>query len=159
MNQLFSKAVKVYLAGPFFSDKQIEKVERLEKALSNNKTVASFFSPMRCQRPEGLADDIAEFTPQWAKVTMENDIKEVEAADIIVAITDFDGQDTDSGTAWELGYAIAQGKPTYLVRFEETVPTNIMLTERNQAFFTDEKQVETYDFLTSPVLPYTGKYQ
>ncbi|WP_240724973.1 nucleoside 2-deoxyribosyltransferase, partial [Onishia niordana] len=65
---------------------------------------------------------------------MENDVKEVEAADVIVAILDYDGQDTDSGTAWELGYAIAKGKPTFLVRFEEDVPGNIMLTERNTAF-------------------------
>ncbi|RZI47948.1 nucleoside 2-deoxyribosyltransferase [Lactococcus kimchii] len=159
MNNLFNEPVKVYLAGPFFSDKQIKKVELLENALNSNETVSSFFSPMRCQRPEELADDVAEFTPEWAKVTMENDIKEVEKADVIVAITDFDGQDADSGTAWELGYAIAQGKPTYLIQFEETVPTNIMLTERNRAFFTHQDQVSNYNFLMSPSLPYTGKYQ
>lgn len=90
---------------------------------------------------------------------MENDVKEVEAADIIIAIVDFDDEDTDSGTAWELGYAIAQEKPTYLIRFEETVPTNIMLTERNRAFFTEINQIRNYDFLASPAIPYSGKYQ
>ena len=62
-----------------------------------------------------------------------NDVNEVNKADIIVAIVDFDHQDTDSGTAWELGYAIALEKPTYLIRFEDTIPANIMLTERNRA--------------------------
>ncbi|MGF2128605.1 nucleoside 2-deoxyribosyltransferase [Lactococcus lactis] len=159
MNKLFNKPVKVYLAGPFFSEKQIQKVEQLEKALLDNKTVSSIFSPMRCQRPEELAEEIEDFTPEWAKITMENDVKEVEAADIIIAIVDFDDEDTDSGTAWELGYAIAQEKPTYLIRFEETVPTNIMLTERNRAFFTEINQIRNYDFFASPVIPYSGKYQ
>ncbi|EKF52348.1 nucleoside 2-deoxyribosyltransferase [Lactococcus garvieae] len=158
MNKPFEQAVKVYLAAPFFSDNQIQKVEQLEEALSKNETVASYFSPMRCQRPEGLPDEVEEFTPVWAKATMENDVKEVEAADVIVAILDYDGQDTDSGTAWELGYAIAKGMPTYLVRFEEEGPGNIMLTERNTAFFTDADQVAQYDFLTAQPIPYSGKY-
>ena len=158
MNKPFEQAVKVYLAAPFFSDSQIQKVEKLEEALANNETVASYFSPMRCQRPEGLAEDVEPFTPVWAKATMENDVKEVEAADVIVAILDYDGQDTDSGTAWELGYAIAKGKPTFLVRFEENGPGNIMLTERNTAFFTSAEQVETYDFMEAQAIPYTGKY-
>lgn len=158
MNKQFSQPVKVYLAAPFFSAQQIQKVEQLEQALEKNQTVESFFSPMRCQRPEGLAPDVAQYTPAWAKATMENDVKEVDKADVIVAITDFDGQDTDSGTAWELGYAIGTGKPTYLLRYIEDLPTNIMLTERNTAFFTHPEQVERYDFLTSPSIPYDGKY-
>ena len=161
MNKLFNQAVNVnvYLAAPFFSESQIKKVELLENALSKNKTVANFFSPMRCQHPESLPQEVEAFTPEWAKATMENDVNEVNKADIIVAIVDFDKQDTDSGTAWELGYAIALEKPTYLIRFEESLATNIMLTERNRAFFTDVEQVEEYDFLESKLIPYSGKYQ
>lgn len=158
MSKPFEPGVKVYLAAPFFSEKQIQKIEKLETALYQNKTVASYFSPRHCQHPEGLAKDVKEFSPEWAKATMENDVKEVEAADVVVAILDYDGQDTDSGTAWELGYAIAKEKPTYLVRFEEDSPGNIMLTERNTAFFTDQNQVARYDFLERQFIPYTGKY-
>ena len=159
MNKLFNQAVNVYLAAPFFSESQIKKVELLENALSKNKTVANFFSPMRCQHPESLPQEVEAFTPEWAKATMENDVNEINKADIIVAIVDFDHQDTDSGTAWELGYAIALEKPTYLIRFEDTIPANIMLTERNRAFFTQIEQVEEYDFLESKPIPYNGKYQ
>ena len=49
-------------------------------------------------------------------------------------------------------------QPTFLVRFEEDVPGNIMLTERNTAFFTEAEQVETYDFMEAQTIPYTGKY-
>ena len=114
---------------------------------------------MRCQHPESLPQEVEAFTPEWAKATMENDVNELNKADIIVAIVDFDHQDTDSGTAWELGYAIALKKPTYLIRFEDTIPANIMLTERNRAFFIQIEQVEEYDFLESKLIPYSGKYQ
>ena len=36
---------RVYLAGPFFDDEQIDRIERLEKALTENQTVSDFFSP------------------------------------------------------------------------------------------------------------------
>ena len=58
MNKLFNKPVNVYLAAPFFSQTQINKVELLENALSKNKTVANFFSPMRCQHPEFLPKEV-----------------------------------------------------------------------------------------------------
>jgi nucleoside 2-deoxyribosyltransferase/predicted secreted protein len=38
----------------------------------------------------------------------------LEDADVIVAI--IDGADADSGTAWEMGYAVAQGKPVIALR-------------------------------------------
>ncbi|XOW21464.1 nucleoside 2-deoxyribosyltransferase [Lactococcus cremoris] len=111
---------------------------------------------MRCQHPESLPKEVEAFTPEWAKATMENDVKEVNKADIIVAIVDFDKQDTDSGTAWELGYAIALEKTTYLIRFEESL-AYIMLTERNR-LLTDVNKLKT-NFLESPKIPYSGKYQ
>lgn len=38
----------------------------------------------------------------------------VDAADVVVAI--IDGAEVDSGTAWEMGYAYARGKPVIGVR-------------------------------------------
>jgi nucleoside 2-deoxyribosyltransferase len=38
----------------------------------------------------------------------------IESSDIIVAV--IDGTDADSGTAWEIGYAFAKGKPTIGLR-------------------------------------------
>ena len=39
---------------------------------------------MRCQHPESLPQEVEAFTPEWAKATMENDVNEVNKADIIV---------------------------------------------------------------------------
>lgn len=36
---------QIYLAGPFFSEEQIDRVSRIEKALEENKTITSFYSP------------------------------------------------------------------------------------------------------------------
>ncbi len=37
--------MRIYLAGPFFSDEQIDRIARAEQALTQNQTVDSFFSP------------------------------------------------------------------------------------------------------------------
>lgn len=39
----------VYLASPFFDKEQIERVERVEKALAANQTLSSVFSPREHQ--------------------------------------------------------------------------------------------------------------
>ena len=41
------KKHQVYLAGPFFSEEQLQRLSRVEQILSQNKTVESYFSPMR----------------------------------------------------------------------------------------------------------------
>lgn len=159
--------LRVYLAGPFFNERQIKLAKKVEAALEMNETIDSFFSPRLHQDDPTLE----MFTPAWAKVTMENDVKEIEKADIVLAIVDFDeekyegdlayyeARDTDSGTAWELGYAIAKGMPTFLVHFKNEGMVNIMLTERNTAFFTDEKQIEKYNFTEQNKIPFTGDYR
>ena len=43
---------RVYLAGPFFDDDQIDRIERMEKALAANPTVSEFFSPRNEQHDE-----------------------------------------------------------------------------------------------------------
>ena len=43
---------RVYLAGPFFDDDQIDRIERMEKALAANPTVSEFFSPRTEQHDE-----------------------------------------------------------------------------------------------------------
>lgn len=40
---------QIYLAGPFFSEEQVERVARIEKALEENPTVTGFYSPRHHQ--------------------------------------------------------------------------------------------------------------
>jgi len=66
----------------------------------------------------------------------------LERADIVIAV--LDGPDVDSGTAWEIGYAYARGKPIIGVRtdtrtFMGSTSVNIMvkscIEERGKEFF------------------------
>ena len=104
--------------------------------------------------------ELEEFTAPWAREVAKNDYKHVLEADIVVAIVDFDGQDMDSGTAVEIGYAYALGKPVFLYHQEaHDIMVNLMATEIAQAYFTDAQQVKEYDFKEMKHIPFTGNYR
>lgn len=149
--------LNVYLAGPFFSEKQVEIVKELRKALAENDTIGEVFVPMEHQMNDG---ELEEFTAPWAREVAKNDYTHVREADIVVAIVDFDGQDMDSGTAVEIGYAYALGKPVFLYHQEDhDIMVNLMATEVTQAYFTDAQQVKEYDFKEMKHIPFTGNYR
>lgn len=149
--------LNVYLAGPFFSDSQIEIVKELNEVLQKNETIGNIFVPMEHQMNDG---DLVEFTSPWAKAVAMNDYKNVREADIIVAIVDFDGQDMDSGTAAEIGYAYAIGRPVFLYHSSNhSQMVNLMLTEISKAYFTNLEEIEKYDFIKADHKPFTGNYR
>lgn len=149
--------LNVYLAGPFFSENQIEIVKELNKALQKNKTISKIFVPMEHQMNDG---DLVEFTSPWAKAVAMNDYKNVREADIVVAIVDFDGQDMDSGTAAEIGYAYAIGRPVFLYHDKNhDMMVNLMATEVAKAYFTNLEEIEKYDFIKADYKPFTGNYR
>ena len=149
--------LNVYLAGPFFSESQIEIVKDLNKALQKNETISNIFVPMEHQMNDG---DLVEFTSPWAKAVAMNDYKNVREADIVVAIVDFDGQDMDSGTAAEIGYAYAIGRPVFLYHAKNhDMMVNLMVTEVSKAYFTNLEEIEKYDFIKADHKPFTGNYR
>ena len=149
--------LNVYLAGPFFSENQIEIVKDLNKALKKNETIGKVFVPMEHQMNDG---DLVEFTSPWAKAVAMNDYKNVRESDIVVAIVDFDGQDMDSGTAAEIGYAYAIGRPVFLYHAKNhDMMVNLMTTEVAKAYFTNLEEIEKYDFIKADHKPFTGNYR
>ena len=149
--------LNVYLAGPFFSENQIEIVKDLNKALKKNETIGKVFVPMEHQMNDG---DLVEFTSPWAKAVAMNDYKNVRESDIVVAIVDFDGQDMDSGTAAEIGYAYAIGRPVFLYHAKNhDMMVNLMATEVAKAYFTNLEEIEKYDFIKADHKPFTGNYR
>jgi nucleoside 2-deoxyribosyltransferase len=90
--------MKAYVAGPLFDEGErwwIEKVEQLvaEAGLTT-------FLPHR-DNPDKTADNVREI--------FLNDRRGIDDCDVVVA--SLNGLTTDDGTAWELGYAFALGKP------------------------------------------------
>jgi nucleoside 2-deoxyribosyltransferase len=156
MARIFSNFVKhrkgiigmkrVYLASPFFNDKEIGYVEQVEVILEEKGL--KVFSPMR--KP---ADKQAEFgSRQWSIETFMDDVKYINWAEIVVGI--YHGNYSDSGTAWELGYAYATNKPVVLIHLGEN--SNLMVHEGSHANITLD-ELKEYDFEKLPSSFYKGE--
>ncbi|GGC86859.1 nucleoside 2-deoxyribosyltransferase [Enterococcus wangshanyuanii] len=139
---------RVYLASPFFNEKEIAYVEQVEKILAEKNL--SVFSPMRHPLDNGAKVG----SRQWSIETFTDDIKHIKWAEIVVAI--YHGNYSDSGTAWELGYAYATDKPVILVHIDPNGLSNLMVHEGAHASITLD-ELATYDFDLLPASFYSGK--
>ncbi|MCW0952735.1 nucleoside 2-deoxyribosyltransferase [Weissella ceti] len=142
---------KIYLAGPFFDEDQIDRISRMEEALTANPKVASFFSPRKAE-----FKDLVMGTPEWAAAVFDIDRTNIDAADVVTAVIDYEGTHVDPGTAWEIGYANAIGKPVILVKEKPAGSVNLMMGVPAHAVLTDVAEIETYDFDAMPVSSWQG---
>jgi nucleoside 2-deoxyribosyltransferase len=97
--------MKVFIAGPLFSQAEREFNVRVEEELRRHG-----FKTFLPQRDVGRLDELlAKEGDQAYRTIFDRDLKGLDQADVVVAI--LDGPDVDSGTAFEVGYAFAKGKP------------------------------------------------
>ena len=95
--------VKAYLAAPFFKE---DELEVYHKVISFLREVEKYdlYVPMEHNIPNAWDMSNAE----WAKAVFDEDVKAINEAKIVFVINF--GMYSDSGTAWEAGYAFAKGK-------------------------------------------------
>ena len=111
--------MKIYLASPFFNPVQRSAMETvLNKLRSSGYDV---FAPYEFVIPNSWSIS----NKQWASLIFAEDVKQIDAADVVVAINF--GMDSDSGTAWEAGYAYAKNKPVYNCCFKENINSLMMV--------------------------------
>lgn len=144
--------MRLYLAGPFFDDEQVNRIERIEKALDANKTVSDYFSP----RNSNVNDGAEIGSSQWSKDVFQLDVDEIKKADAVIAIIDYVDDNVDSGTAFEIGYAFAIGKPVVLFHEKEAI-VNLMLSNGSKSYLTKVSDVESFDFEKMPEYHYEGE--
>ena len=97
--------MKVFIAGPLFSQAEREFNLKVDKYLDKHG-----FETFLPQRDVGdLWKRIRKRGRKAYRMVYEEDLRGLEGADVVVAI--LDGPDVDSGTAFEVGYACARGKP------------------------------------------------
>jgi nucleoside 2-deoxyribosyltransferase/predicted secreted protein len=97
---------RVYLAAPLFSEAERTFNASVARLLKTNL--------FEVHLPQAAGDDSdTRNTREQERLFLLNK-KALEDSDIIVAI--IDGADADSGTAWEMGYAVALGKPVIALR-------------------------------------------
>ncbi|HHW41599.1 MAG TPA: hypothetical protein GXX19_10725 [Syntrophomonadaceae bacterium] len=95
-----AQKIKIYLAGPFFSDGERYMVSQTYHALK--KCGFSLFSPWH---EDGIV-------PRLAVKSFKKNINAIKEATLIVALLDYE----DPGTVWECGYAYALNKPIYAIQ-------------------------------------------
>ena len=97
---------RVYLAGPLFSEAEQEYNRTLRDLLTRH-----FFD---VYLPQEVGDTCCTRGKDMHQMIFEKHRIALAGIDIVVAVGD--GADADSGTAWEMGYAFALGKPVVLLR-------------------------------------------
>jgi len=113
--------MRVYIAGPFFNDKQIEIVEKVKEILEEN--FIEYHSP----KDHSLYKPGGSITP---KQCFESNIEEIKECDFIIAITD----GLDAGTLFECGAAYILNKEIcYLWVDNHSKKFNLMLSESASA--------------------------
>lgn len=138
--------MKIYLASPFFNEKELENVRIAEKILTERGF--SLFSP----RLNEVRTDENTQQSWWSKETFMNDKKFIDWADVVVML--YYGGYSDSGTAWECGYAYGTNTPVVVVQLGED--SNLMVHEGCHSNITLE-ELKTYDFVMLPTKSYKGK--
>ena len=127
---------RVYVAGPLFTPGQRALLEAID-ALCREVGFDTYLP----HRDAGVFDRDGDSRPFF-----EGDVRALEAAALVVAV--LDGCDVDSGTAWEMGYAYALGRPVlgYLSDVRIARPQtqiNPMIYHSLQGLATDEAGLRT----------------
>lgn len=138
--------MKIYLASPFFNNEELKNVKKAEEILM--KRGFQVFSP----RLNEVRTDENTQSALWSKETFMNDRRFIDWADAVVML--YYGGYSDSGTAWECGYAYGTHTPVVVVHLGND--SNLMVHEGSHSNIKLE-DLATYDFEKMPSLPYNGK--
>lgn len=138
--------IKIYLASPFFNDEELKNVETAERILFDRGF--EVFSP----RLNEVRSEESIGSPAWSKETFMNDRRFIDWADAVVML--YYGNYSDSGTAWECGYAFGTNTPVVVVHLGED--SNLMIHEGCHTNISLE-DLKTYDFNKMPYKQYDGK--
>lgn len=110
---------KIYLASPFFSE---EERGIMERVLFRLRSLGyEVYAPY-----EHIVDKAWEKpNPLWAREIFHDDRDAINEADWVYVI-DF-GMNSDTGTAWECGYAYAKGKYVFHILAGNTNTYSLMM--------------------------------
>ena len=99
----------IYIAGPFFTDKERTFLEIVIKSVKEMFPNEKLFIPMEHFIPDGenLSNN------EWAEAVFKMDVEALNKCNRVIAA--YSGLYSDTGTAWEIGYAYAKGIPVNLM--------------------------------------------
>ena len=124
--------MKIYLASPLFTEYERQKVKEVAASLREHYEV---YVPMEHQ----IEDAWKKVNWIWAREVFKEDIKQIQNCDFVVCI--YYGLYSDSGTAWECGYAYGIGKPVKLLDYSNNEVSLMMVNgSYNEQDFFDKHQ-------------------
>jgi len=138
--------MKIYLASPFFNEKENAWVENTESILQDRGF--DVYSP----RNHEVRNTNKVGTIGWAYDTFYDDVKAIDECDCVVML--YHGNYSDSGTAWECGYAYATNKPVVCIQLGDV--SNLMVHCSAVANLPTLADLILYDFEWMPVVIYEG---
>lgn len=146
---------KIYLAGPDVFARDAYGVADAHKAL----TLSYGFIPLY-----PLDNDVSSDDPEASLKIYEANLAKIHEADIVIAnVNSFRGFEPDSGTVWEIGYAVALAKPVIgyidnaqmmLERLKSAQPC----TDENGDFFdATDQRIENFNLPLNLMLSHSMK--
>lgn len=137
---------KIYIASPFFNDRETEVLSKVEKMLKAKGF--DVYSPREHEVRDGNVGK-----PEWSLETFIKDKTAIDECDTVVML--YWGNYSDSGTAWECGYAYALTKPVVVLHLGES--SNLMIHEGSHSNLLSLEELENYDFDAMPKASFKGK--
>ena len=127
LNERMKRPREIYLAGPFFSDGQVQELRLVEQALVEAKL--DFYSPrLECLYKRGDERKVAQRCAWLNRF-------HIRRSKLVLAGLTW----ADMGTAWELGYADADRIPRIGFTSDHKVGLNLMVRETVDALIPFDK--------------------
>lgn len=145
-----SPKLKIYLAGAFFNEHQRAMIVYAAQIL--RQMGHQVFVPMEHEVPD--ANDLSNH--DWGEHVFCMDFDAILDCECVVAV--YEGMDSDTGTAWEIGAAYALKKPIICIHMG-TEKASLMVTTSATANLHRISDLLEYDFQFFPYIPYDREVQ
>lgn len=130
--------MKIYLASPFFNEKEILVYEEVIKKLRQKHEI---FVPR-----EHVIENAWEMSNKdWGKAVFDMDVEAIRDCDVVVALNW--GLYSDSGTSWECGFAFGIGKDVITLICDQEKEYSVMMINGSKEVKNLED--ELFDVVTS----------
>ena len=130
--------MKVYLAGPFFNPIERANVERAKDILKSRNL--DLFVPMEhfIEGGEDMPNNV------WGQKVFKMDKEAIFQGDIVIAL--YYGLYSDSGTAWEIGFANAINKKIVIVHCDKESESSLMVVNGSTINIANIEELSSLDF-------------
>ena len=135
--------MKIYLASPFFN---INEILMYECAIENLRAKGyDVYVP----REHAIEDAWQMSNKTWAGYVFDEDVRAINECDVVLVMNH--GMYSDSGTAWEAGYAMAAGKKVIQILCGEPNTTYSLMMISSADKVVEYSNVENWEEFSAEV--------